>query len=251
MLKLKKLKGYLDTLLPSQGVVDYCPNGLQVEGKESIKKVATAVSASLATIEAAVEAEVDALIVHHGLFWQRDSYVIDGVKREKIALLLKHGISLFAYHLPLDLHPQLGNNWKAAEELGWMDLQPFCPLNGVAIGVKGRVTECSMGDLKTKVEEYYQHSAVCALGGKKKVTTLALISGGAHKNIKEAIQEGVDVFITGSFDEPVWHQAFEEKINFLALGHSATERVGPRALSSHLTDQLGIPCSFLDILNPF
>jgi dinuclear metal center YbgI/SA1388 family protein len=251
MLTLMELDQYLNELLPSQGVTDYCPNGLQVEGKNKITKAATAVSVSLATIEAAVEMQADALIVHHGLFWQRDSYVIQGVKRKKIALLLEHGISLFAYHLPLDMHPRLGNNWRAAQELGWSDLQPFGYLNGVAIGVKGRTVECSREDFKRQLEKYYHHSAVCALGGKERIQTVALVSGGAYKNLTDASREGIDAFVTGSFDEPVWHQAYEDQINFFALGHSATERVGPIALCSFLQTELNLPCSFIDIENPF
>ncbi len=250
-MELQELCQYLDQLLPSQGINDYCPNGLQIEGKGQIKKVATAVSASLATIEAAIKAEADVLIVHHGLFWQRDSYIIQGMKKKKIALLLEHGLSLIAYHLPLDTHSQLGNNWKAAYDMKWSDQQPFCYLDGAPIGVKGSIPECSREDLKHQLEYYYQHPAVCAWGGKERVQTLALVSGGAHKNILDAIRECVDVFITGSFDEPVWYQAFEGNINFFALGHSSTERVGPKALSSYLTQELQIPCFFLDIYNPF
>lgn len=251
MLKLQDLRLFLDELLPSNGLTDHCPNGLQVEGKPHIKSLATAVSASLETIEAAIKHKVDALIVHHGLFWQRDSYVIEGVKRKKLLRLLEHGISLFAYHLPLDMHPQVGNNWKAARDLGWLDLQPFAYLNGAPIGVKGRIPPCSREELKKLLESYYQHPATCAWGGVEAIQTLALVSGGAYKTILEAAQEGIDAFITGSFDEPVWHQAREEGINFFALGHSATERIGPIALAQHLEQVLHIPCHFLDIENPF
>lgn len=251
MLELKELCRYLDQLLPSQTMSDYCPNGLQVEGKNQVNKVVTAVSASLETIELAIESHADVLIVHHGLFWQRDSYVIQGVKRKKIALLLEHGLSLIAYHLPLDLHPELGNNWKAARDLGWRDLQPFCYVSGVPIGVKGRIHPCSSQDFKCTLERYYRHPAVCALGGKDTIETVALVSGGAHKNIADAIREQVDAFITGSFDEPIWHQAFEENIHFFALGHSATERVGPLALSHYLAQELSVACTFIDVANPF
>jgi dinuclear metal center YbgI/SA1388 family protein len=251
MLKLKDLHRFLDDLLPSNGITDYCPNGLQVEGKANLKSLATAVTASLATIEAAIEHGIDALIVHHGLFWQGDSYVIQGVKRKKLMLLLERGISLFAYHLPLDMHLQVGNNWKAAKDLGWFDLQPFAYLKGVPIGVKGKIFPCSCQEFKRQLEAYYQHPAMCALGGIDSIETVALVSGGAHKTISEAAQEGIDAFITGSFDEPIWHQAMEEGVNFFALGHSATERVGPLALASHLEQIFHLPCHFLDIENPF
>ncbi len=251
MLTLEELCIYLNQLLSSQGVNDYAPNGLQVEGKARIVKLATAVSASLATIEAAVKQGVDALIVHHGIFWQRDSYIIQGVKRKKLQLLLEHGISLFAYHLPLDMHPLIGNNWKAAKDLEWSDLQPFGYLERIPVGVKGRIAPCSREEFKNRLETYYQHPATCAWGGSPVIQTVALVSGGAHKTILDAAKEGIDAYITGSFDEPTWHQALEEKINFYALGHSATERVGPIALASHLEQALSLPCHFLDLVNPF
>ena len=251
MLTLQELRRYLDELFPGNGVQDYAPNGLQVEGKREIGRLATAVSASLTTIEAAVEAKADALIVHHGLFWQRDSYLIQGVKRKKLALLFEHDISLFAYHLPMDMHPKIGNNWLAAKEMGWGDLEPFASLNGVPIGVKGKIAPCSPEELKNQLEAYYRHRAAYAWGGPQRIQTVALVSGGAHKTILEAAQEGIDAFITGSFDEPVWHQANEEKIHFFALGHSATERVGPIALAAHLEHTFHLPCTFIDIENPF
>ncbi len=251
MLSLEEFEKYLSELLPANGLADYCINGMQVEGKKRIHKIATAVSASLDTIDLAIAAEVDVLIVHHGIFWNHDKHGVKGVLKEKISRLLAHDISLFAYHLPLDMHPVLGNNWKAAQDLGWVDLQPFGYMNGVAIGVKGRIVNQSRKQVQEKLEQYYCHSATCALGGKEQIETLALISGGAYKNITEAAKLGIDGFITGSFDEPVWHQAFEEKINFFALGHSATERVGPIALAQHLEKELKLSCQFLDVNNPF
>jgi dinuclear metal center YbgI/SA1388 family protein len=251
MIRLQEFFEYLTQLLPSDKIADGCPNGLQVEGKASIKRAATAVSANLATIESAAERGVDALIVHHGLFWQRDSYVIEGIKRKKIKLLLEHEISLFAYHLPLDLHQEIGNNWLAAKELGWGDLQPFGYMNGIPIGVQGKLPAVSRQDFQAQLERYYDHPAASALGGKELVSSAALISGGAYKSLSDAVQAGVDCFITGNFDEPAWNQAFEEKINFFALGHSATERVGPKALGQRIKKDLGLACEFIDIPNPF
>lgn len=251
MLQLHALCQHLDILLSSSAINDACPNGLQIEGRGEVKKVATAVSASLATIEAAVQEGVDALIVHHGLFWRGDSYVIKGTKSKKLALLFKHDMSLLAYHLPLDMHPTLGNNWKAALDLGWEDLQPFGFYNGAFIGVKGRVPLQSREAFKVKLEAYYEHAAVCAWGGPSSIETAALISGGAYKQIGEAAREKVDAFITGNFDEPAWHDAYEENVNFLALGHSATERIGPRALSRYIQEEWNVPSIFIDVENPF
>lgn len=251
MVHLKELEAYLNTFLPSEGISDYCPNGLQVEGKKEIKKIATAVSASLETIYAAVQAEADALIVHHGIFWNKDSYCITGTKKEKIHLLLEKGISLFGYHLPLDVHREVGNNWRAAQEMGWEALEPFGLMNKVAIGVKGIIDPLSREQMQTRLEAYYHHPATIVFGGKAEIKTVALISGSAHRNLIDAANEGIDAFITGTYDEPVWPLAQEEGINFYALGHSATERVGPRSLAEHLKNQFGIPCEFIDIPNPF
>lgn len=250
-MELNELRSYLDRFLPCEGVSDCCLNGLQVEGKGEIARIATGVSASLATIEAAVELEVDGLIVHHGMFWQRDSYAIEGVKRKKLELLLNHGITLFAYHLPLDMHREVGNNWKAAKRMGWRDLAPFGFFDKVQIGVKGSISPCSREEFKKQLEDFYHHPASCAWGGPKEIKTVALISGGAYKSIAEAAHEGVDAFITGNFDEPAWHQALEEGVNFFALGHSATERIGPIALAHHLEEVLQLPSIFIDVENPF
>lgn len=251
MMTLSDLQTYLDVIMQCKLLTDYCPNGLQVEGRGKIKRLATAVSANLATIQKAVAWKADALIVHHGLFWQGDNYVITGSKREKIQLLLENEISLLAYHLPLDMNAQFGNNWKAAQDMGWKELQPFGFHKGVAIGVQGKIKACSRENLKKQLEKYYQHPAVCAFGGNESVQTLALISGGSYKSISEAIDLGLDCFITGNYDEPVWSQAFEGNINFFAMGHSATERVGPQGLGEHLKQQFGFEYKFIDIPNPF
>lgn len=251
MVKRKDLESYLKNYLNVPLIKDSCPNGLQVEGKEEIKTMATAVSASLATLERAVEQGVDALIVHHGLFWEKDPYPLIGAKRAKIELLLKGEISLFAYHLPLDAHRVVGNNWQAALDLGWENLEPFGEYNGTEIGVKGTFAARPIKQLVSEVENYYGHSAAMALGGKKSVMSGALISGGAYKELAQAAAAGVDCFITGNFDEPAWNVAYEEHIHFMALGHSATEKVGPKALARHIEQHFGIPTFFLDIPNPF
>lgn len=243
---LKELQVQLDLLLNAALFKDYGPNGLQVEGKEKIQKAATAVSATRKAIEEAAEQGVDALIVHHGLFWNKDPYPIVGAKKEKLQLLLENGISLFAYHLPLDAHTGLGNNWRAARDLGWDNLESF-----QEFGVKGSFSPLSIEDLLTLLEKYYAHNATAALFGKKKVMSAALISGGAYKELAQAAREGVDCFITGNFDEPAWSVAQEERINFLALGHAATERVGPRALAEFIRKQLDLEAFFIDTDNPF
>lgn len=251
MTTLAKLTSHLNELLISSPISDYCLNGLQIEGQENISCIATAVTADLETIQAAIKCNAQALLVHHGLFWQGDSFLISGPKREKIRLLLKHEISLLAYHLPLDIHRLYGNNWRAAQELGWTDLQPFGLYNSVSIGVKGKIKPASRKEFQKQLEDYYQHSAQTVFGGKDRVETVALVSGAAYKLIPEAISNGIDCFVTGTADEPVWHLAREGKINFMALGHAATERIGPRAIGEHLKDVFQIEQHFIDTTNPF
>lgn len=252
MLYLNGLVHTLEKLLNPGLFSDFCPNGLQIEGKNSIKKIGVAVSADLATLEKASELNVDALIVHHGLFWNQDPYPIVGNKRKKIEILLNRQISLLAYHLPLDAHQQVGNNWKVAIDLQWENLEPFGKYgSGPKIGVKGNFNACSIEEFVLKLEQYYGNKATCALGGKKRIQTAALISGGSYKSLKEAIQEGVDCFITGNFDEPAWSMAYEENIHFIAMGHTTTEKIGPKALGDYLCKEFGVECLYIDTLNPF
>lgn len=251
MITLQAFCEYLEILLEPRLFPDFCPNGLQVEGAPAINKIATAVTASVAVIERAAEEGVQALLVHHGIFWNKDSFPITGTKKKKLALLLKHNISLIAYHLPLDAHHSLGNNWKAAMDMGWQNLEPFLITNGQGLGVKGSFPEMPVEVFKDRLEKYYNHPAYMALGGKSKVRSAALISGGAHRNLLDAVDARVDCFITGSFDEPAWHQAQEEKINFFALGHHATETVGPKSLGEYVQKELGVSTVYLDYDNPF
>jgi dinuclear metal center YbgI/SA1388 family protein len=251
MLTLQELCLYLNELLQPSGFSDYCKNGLQVEGKSTITTIATAVSASFETIEKAVELNVDALIVHHGMFWNTDSHEVVGVKKKKLQQLLNHDISLIAYHLPLDAHREFGNNWKAAQDMGWIDIKPFGYSGGTPIGVMGIIPDLTAKSLQARLEAYYSNKSHVALFGKDNVKTAGLVSGGAFKYIEEAVRENLDCFITGNFDEPVWNMAMENEINFYALGHSATEKVGPKALRDHLEAKFHLSCTFIDVNNPF
>lgn len=245
MLTLQTLANYLEEFLNTRFFEDCCLNGIQVEGKKEIKRLGASVSCTLEAIEKAIIEKCDALIVHHGLFWHRDSSEILGVKKKKLKKLLDHDISLLAYHLPLDAHPLVGNNAVAAKALGWTHCKPF------GIGVRGEFKAMPVGEFKKKLEKYYGHPAHVALGGKKSVTSAALISGAAYKELSKAAKEGCDCFVTGSFDEPAWHGAFEERINFFALGHAATERVGPQALLEHLKKRFKVDGTFIFCQNPF
>lgn len=245
MVDLFNLCTYLKELLQVDLFQDYGPNGLQVEGKKEVKKGAFAVSASFYAIDQAAKKGADFLFTHHGIFWTKDPLPLIGTKKDKIARLVEKEISLLSYHLPLDAHSTLGNNWKAAHDLGWKQLQPFA-----SIGVKGVFEEIPVAKFQKELERYFDHPAHVALGGKKKVRSCALISGGAHREIVQAIGQ-VDCFVTGSFDEPTWHQAHEGKVNFFALGHAATEKIGPKAMMDHLTGKFGIKSFFIEENNPF
>lgn len=253
MATLHELTHFLDQFLDVSNFVDYCANGIQIEGKESIQSIATAVSANLETIEAAISKGADALVVHHGMFWNKDleNLRIEGTRKKKIELLLKHNLSLLAYHLPLDAHSEVGNNWKAAKDLGWNNLNPFGLYNKNYIGVKGTFPPISVEHFQKQMEAYYGHPAHAALGGKETVTSAALISGGAYRELPQAKKAEVDCFVTGNFDEPAWATAHEEHIHFFALGHNATEKVGPKALAKKLSEVFKISAFFLDVYNPF
>jgi len=251
VITLQELCQQLDQLYQPGSFRDYCPNGLQVEGREEVKKIATAVSANLETLEEAKERGVDCLIVHHGLFWKGEDPRIQGSKREKIRLLLDEGISLLGYHLPMDAHLEIGNNAYAARQLGMTELEPFGEVDGLFIGVKGKVAPCSGEELQSKLEEYYTHSAAVALGGPQQIDTIGIVSGGGWKFLSEAAKKGVDAMVSGNYDEPAWSMAFEEKVHFYALGHSATERVGPKALAEWLQKEMGLSAEFIDCYNPF
>ncbi len=251
VITLQEICQYTNELLKVDEFEDFCPNGMQVEGGQQVKKIGTAVSASLETIERAALENIDCLIVHHGLFWNRDPYPVVGTKLKKIKALIANNISLLAYHLPLDAHQEYGNNWRAAKDLGWRDLEPFGKIGGQFIGVKGRIDKTDRDSCIARLSDYYDHPCQLAPGGRDEVAKLGCISGGAYKSVLAAAEEGLDCFITGSFDEPAWHWAREEGINFLAFGHHATERVGPRALGVHLGEVFNCPQVFIDVDNPF
>jgi dinuclear metal center YbgI/SA1388 family protein len=250
---LKNFSSYLNELLQAGEFEDVAVNGIQVEGKAKISRMAVAVSASLDVIKQACSKKVDLLLVHHGLFFKEKGkeLPIAGTLKEKLKLLLTHNISLVAYHLPLDAHVQFGNNWGAARALGFKNLAPFGIYQGKAIGVKGAFKACPRAEFQKKLEKFYGQKAHTALGGKEIISSCALVSGGAHKLVYEAALAGVDAYVTGSFDEPIWHAAFEEKINFFALGHAATEKIGVKLLGAHLEDHFDLDVIFIDEPNPF
>lgn len=254
MILRKELQAYLDSFLLVDSIADYCPNGLQIEGKEMIQHICFAVTADKSTIEAAIAQKADALIVHHGLLWQKEKEILIGTKKEKFKLILENDLSLFGYHLPLDKHEEVGNNWKAAKDLNMKNLVPFGKYGDnkpIYIGVRGHIDPMSRRDFTSHIETYYKHTATAVLGGPEIIKTVGIVSGGAYKCVLEAAQDQLDAFITGNFDEPAWYTSLEEKVNFFALGHHHTERVGPMALCDHIRKTLNVRCSFINTENPF
>ncbi|WP_038500546.1 Nif3-like dinuclear metal center hexameric protein [Chlamydia avium] len=244
---------YLNDLFSPQIFSDYCPNGLQV-GKDiqtPISKIAVATSADLETIQIAAESNVNVLIVHHGLFWNGMPYPITDMLYTRLQKLIENRIHLIAYHLPLDAHKTLGNNWKVALDLQWENLQSFGS-SLPHLGVQGTFPPLPIEEFISILSKYYDAPIKAqALGGPESISSAAIISGGAYKELSQAIKSKVHCFITGNFDEPAWSIALENHIHFLAFGHTATEKVGPKALANYLEDQFRIPTIFIDTSNPF
>lgn len=241
----------LDVLLQSAQFKDYCPNGLQVEGRLEVRKIVSGVTASLALIEAAVAADADTILVHHGLFWRGYDGRVTGWMRQRLGLLLEHNINLLAYHLPLDAHAELGNNAQLGARLG---LQINTRFGEQQLGCMGTPaaghTFSSVQELAHKVEAVLGHAVVLVPGRGGPIHNVAWCTGGAQSYFEGAIAAGADAFITGEISEPQAHYARESGVAFLACGHHATERYGAPAVAAHVAHQLGLEHLFIDIDNP-
>lgn len=246
----QELASYLNDFLDPHKIDENSYNGLQVANSGQIIKIATAVTASLQAIEKAASAGANVLIVHHGICTKSDSVPVTGIKYRKIKALIENNLALLCYHLPLDAHRELGNNWKAARDLGLQNLQPCGEYAKVLIGVRGEMPPMPFAEFAKKVEAYYGNKAAM-VKIKDPISSAVIISGGAHKFMNVAIETGADCYITGTFDEPVWDNAHDENISFLGLGHYATETVGVKALAEHVQQKFNIPCTFIKIENPF
>jgi len=240
------------TLSPNR-FKDYAPNGLQVEGKKEISRVVTGVTASQALIDAAIEYKADAIFVHHGYFWKNEEPQIVGMKYRRISALIKNGINLYGYHLPLDAHPVLGNNAGLADAIGLLSRTSL--QSGVAfeesIGIVGELSEpVSPKIFQAMVELAVDKNVLFESVGDGKIQRVALCTGGAQGYIEQAIAVGADVFITGEVSEQTIHIAREMGIHFIAAGHHATERFGVSAMAAFLSKECGLDAVFIDIDNP-
>lgn len=240
-----------DALLQPERFRDYGPNGLQVEGAACIRKIVSGVTASRALIEAAIAAQADTILVHHGLFWRGQSGCVTGWMKQRLALLLAHDINLLAYHLPLDAHPELGNNAQLGLRLGLAVQSRFGEQELGCLGVCVNQPDFAhAGALAMHIESVLNRPVTLVDKGQRAIKKIAWCSGGAQSYFEAAIAAGADAFITGEISEPQAHYARECGVAYLACGHHASERYGAPAVAAHVAAQLGLAHEFIDIDNP-
>ncbi len=260
------LSTYLAEELQVARIKDYCPNGLQVQGKSSIKTIVTGVTASLALIEEAIALKADAILVHHGWFWKNDDARIVGQLHRRLKLLMDHDINLFAYHLPLDVHPQLGNNAQLAKVMGWKPLKhaeqskmaskrnsssnSADVMDGLIWQGHPDASQKTLGQLARSMASRLGRDPLVIGNLSQPINTIAWCTGGAQGYINQAITMKVDAYISGEVSEPTFHAAQESRVAYVAAGHHATERYGIAALGDHLAKKFGLKHLFVDIHNP-
>ena len=251
MITLKALVDYTDTLLSVEKFHDYCPNGLQVEGRDEVRLLVTGVTASMDLVEAAIEAGADALLVHHGYFWKGEDMRITGMKRKRLQRLLGTDTSLLAYHLPLDAHPEFGNNAQFAQVLGFETAGTFGDDGGMQLGQHGVLpTPLDGAALADHIARCLDREPLYIPGSQQEIKTLGWCTGAAQSYIEAAVELGLDAFISGEISEQTVHVARECGLHYFAAGHHATERYGARALGEHLARKFGIRHVFIDVDNP-
>ncbi|MBY0269767.1 MAG: Nif3-like dinuclear metal center hexameric protein [Burkholderiales bacterium] len=242
------LDAYLADYLQVPAFRDYCPNGLQVEGRAEIAHIVTGVTASAALVEAAIAAGADALVVHHGYFWRGEDGRITGMRRRRIGRLLEHDLNLFAYHLPLDVHSEVGNNAMLARRLGLTPAGCFGEQN---IGVHGTLAAAAtLAQFSALIGEQIARPPLVIGDPARPLRRVAWCTGGAQGLFEQAIALGVDAYISGEISEQTVHAARESGVAYIAAGHHATERYGVQALGEHLAQRFGLRHRFVDIENP-
>jgi len=245
------LVSYLDQRLDAVRTADLAPNGLQVEGAETVRRIVTGVSACHELFLEARRRGADTLLVHHGIFWRGDPQVLTGFRRRRVAELLDGNLNLIAYHLPLDRHPELGNNALAARRLGLESVQPFGNFEGASLGVHGRFAgPVSADELAAKCAQIFGQAPQVFDGGRTDIRSVCIISGAAQREFHSAIDEGLDAFITGEVSEWVVNVTRETGVAYFAAGHYATETLGIRALGEDVASHFHLEVEFADIPNP-
>jgi dinuclear metal center YbgI/SA1388 family protein len=245
------IESYLNEILQISQFKDYCPNGLQVQGKASIKKVVTGVTCSLALIERAIMERADAILVHHGWFWKNDDPRVVGQLYARMKLLMEHDINLLAYHLPLDQHAKFGNNVQLAKTLG-LKIEGQSKTNPMVWygSLGGKNKETSLGKFASHTEKVLSRTPMVIGDLKKPVARVAWCTGGAQGYISDAATLGADVYISGEISEQTTHAARELGIAYISAGHHATEKYGIQALGNQLAKEFNIKHVFIDIPNP-
>ncbi|HLP98587.1 MAG TPA: Nif3-like dinuclear metal center hexameric protein [Sideroxyarcus sp.] len=247
-MRLLELRDYIESELAVSRFRDYCPNGMQVEGRAEVSRIATGVTASQAVLEEAIAWGADAILVHHGYFWRGEDAVITGVKKRRVALLLRHDVSLLAYHLPLDAHPLLGNNAQLAERLGLVVEGCFGEQDIACRGVLRQPQ--TLQQFALHIQSTLQRAPLVIGRADANIGRIAWCSGGGQGYFEQAIALGVDAFLTGEVSEQNVHVAQETGVAFIAAGHHATERYGVQALGEHLAARFGLAHRFFDQDNP-
>lgn len=243
-----EIESHLHALLDVGRFRDYGPNGLQVEGRAEVRRLVSGVTASLALIDAAIADGADAILVHHGLFWRGQDGRVVGWMRERLARLLAHDINLYAYHLPLDAHPSLGNNARLGALLGWQADARFGEQELGFVGDAGATT--TLAALEARVTEQLERAPVVVPGDGRPLRRIAWCTGGAQGYFEAAIAAGADAFLTGEISEPQAHLARETGVAFLACGHHATERYGAPAVAAEVAGVFGLAHRFIEVPNP-
>lgn len=244
------LTDYLNNFLEVEKFSDYCPNGLQFEGKSKINKIVTGVSASVDLFEKAAENKADAVITHHGLIWEFDRPIYRGGYKKRIKLLMDHNINLYGFHLPLDAHGKIGNNVVIAKKLGLKKVIPFGEYKGQNIGIRGELDGVDADTFFKLIRSKINEDLIVYAFGPEEIKNAGIISGGAQKEVKQAVLGGMDVYVTGEVSEYTLHYVKEEGIHYVAAGHHATERFGIQALGNHLKKQFDIEVDYIEIPNP-
>ena len=241
---------WLDEFLDASACPDYGPNGLQVEGRPEIRHIVCGVTASLQLIEIAVALNADAILVHHGILWGGGPPTITGAFGRRVRTLVRADLNLLAYHLPLDRHLEVGNAASLASRLGLTDLQPFGLHKGTTIGISGVPTEPDIDSLLARVEAVAGRSPTAFPYGPRAIRRVGIITGGADRDVSQAVTAGFDAYLTGEVSEPSLHTAREEGIHYIAAGHHATERYGVQALCARLADVHGLTWEYVEVDNP-
>jgi dinuclear metal center YbgI/SA1388 family protein len=239
-----------ERFLSAASIKDYCPNGLQVEGRPQVRRIVSGVTASQALLDAAVELEADVVLVHHGYFWKGESPCVVGIKQRRLKTLLVNDISLLAYHLPLDVHPEVGNNVQLARQLDLIVEGPLDASDSSCVGLIGCLAEpMTPRDFARRVHEVLGREPLL-VEGPGLIQRVGWCTGGGQGYIEQAIAAGADLYLTGEASEQTFHSAQENRISFIAAGHHATERYGVQALGDYLARRFAIEHLFIDCPNP-